>query len=230
MNQTVDILETYLSELDIDQVISSSEISGGDTLISVPKNFYARKGLAVTVNGIDYTIKDVDSNGNIVIDPEVADLRGKILTLQSLFYFHGTPIMQNEEFSYISDTQNKSPMLYVIEPISDISENDPESRIDRESTCVICFLDDANFKDWTTDDYYDEAINGMREFAEYFVDQMKNDGKFGLIRNVTYLNRAKFGIYTENKGAVRNILDEHLSGVEVRLTIPVNKIFNCSYD
>lgn len=224
--QIVDIIDTFLSGLDFSQEILSHSDDGTNTTIEVANLFHSRAKLTIDIDGSDYTIVSVTEPDTIVVSGVIAD--PLVATIQSLFYFHGTPYATNSHLSAIRDWRNKVPFAYLLEIIRERVFGEADSVNEREADIRLFLLDDANFEDWTTDEHYSKRINGLRRTSDFIVQELGSSSLFNDINFVDVISHAKFGVYVDNKGHENSVFDEQLSGVEMRFTLPVIKNLKCN--
>ena len=219
MNLTVDIMETFINTLNLSGDVKSFSDDGTNTTIFVDETYHARPFMTIDIDGTDYNIRSVNFNVSIEVSGVVS--APSVYTIPNPFYFHGTPIMTNNHISGASEN-NKAPMIYLYEIIkeTEMSEN---SSIVRESDLRLFFLDSANFSEWETDDHYSQRLKGLNSLVDKFIEEARNYiCCFYLYEtSFTRINHANFGVYLDNKGHVKNLFDDHLTGVELSFTLPL---------
>jgi hypothetical protein len=230
MREIVDILETVVNGLTFTAPILTVTDNGGDSYtLGVDCTYHIQPYCYIAINETDYQVTDIVNDQSITINSNVLPVVGDIITVSAPKYFHGTRPATNEELAEIEGVSDKIPMVYVFEVISENYSNNEENRIERESTIRLFFLGGADFQNWYTGDHYKYAITPMRNLAFQFIKSINNDsGTFAQFDNYTLLNHAKFGIYTDNNGHTNRFFNEDLSGVEMRVTLPIIKDFACS--
>lgn len=143
------------------------------------------------------------------------------------FYFHGTPMMTNAHLSKVKLSENKLPFCYLYEIIKEVIDDEPDSMIDRTADLRIFFLANANYKDWKTAEHYTEAVDPMRALAEKFVANLKLSEDIGIFKSHEFINHVNFGIFINEKGHVKRIFGDNLSGTELKIDLPFLKSLNC---
>ena len=228
MIHTVDLIKEIVDSFDPKTVIKQVS-TGVDTVLKVCNLMYIREQSKVKINNIEYTVKSVDEeNKEITIAGIIPVNPGDYIQGGTVHYFHGTPIATANQLVQIQQVQNKTPLLYLLEVISDRFDEDPESSIDRESDMNLFFLDEANFKDWDTDQHYSGAIKPMSNLATMFKEHLKTSIGIGVIDESTMSYHAKFGLSIRNEsGHLKNLFPETFSGVQLRIKIPFLKSLIC---
>jgi len=230
MREIVDIIENIVNGLSFTTTIKTVTDNGNGTYtLGVCWTYHVQPFCNVTINAVSYRVTDIVNNESITIEAGAAPLVGDVIEISAPKYFHGTRPATNEELAEIVNVSDKLPFVYLFEVISESFSNDEEERIERESTMRLFFLGGANFDDWYTDDHYKYAIIPMRNLVFKFIDSVNSDmATFADFDNYTLINHAKFGVFTDNNGHTNRFFNEDLSGVEMRVTLPVLKDIACS--
>lgn len=230
MIPTVDIIEELVDGFNPSTMITSVvDNLDGTFTITVCNTINIREQSPFKIGATDYTAISVDTQyREITFESLIAPTINDIVYGSVPFYFHGTPMATGSEITHILETSNKLPMIYLLEIITDNKDNDPESSIDRLSTVSLFFLDEANFGDWDTDQHYSEAIVPMMNYAELFVNYLNDTPNVGRIDNYDLTYHAKFGLNIRTSGGhIQNLFPEKLSGVQLRITLPILKSLSC---
>ena len=223
MKLTVDILEDFIKSLSLSGPVISFSDDGTNTTIDVKKTYHARRRMQLNIDGTDYQIESVVDNTSITVKGVIADPQN--YTVPNPFYFHGTPIKTNADHISGAQPANKVPMIYLYEILRerDLRIN---SRIRRESDLRLFFLDSANFEDWNTDEHYSDRLLGLNNLVDEFIAAARGyDCCFYLYdTDFTRINHVNWGVFQDNKGHIKKIFDDELTGVELSFTLP---LINC---
>tara|TARA_Y100001973_G_C5111850_1_gene288116 strand:- start:106 stop:813 length:708 start_codon:yes stop_codon:yes gene_type:complete len=230
MREIVDIIENVVSSLSFTTEIKTVTDNGNGTYtLGVCCTYHVQPFCTVSINGIDYRVTDIVNDSSITIESNTPPLVGELVNISAPKYFHGTRPATNEELSEITDVSDKLPFVYLFEVINESFSNDEENRIERESNLRLFFLGSANFSNWYTDDHYKYAIVPMRNLVFKFIEAINTDmATFADFDNYNLINHVKFGVFTDNNGHTNRFFNEDLSGVEMRVTLPVLKDIACS--
>ena len=206
-----DIIENHLDNMNYDSDVWSITVASGISTISVGNVMHLRPGLFVTIGTATVEVISVDYSANSFTVS--GDYTGqKVVTFPKLHFFHGTPLATNSKLSGLKDL-SKVPMVYLLEVIRE--ELGGQNSRSITASLRLFFLDVANYADWDTDEHYSQAIEPMRNFAEYFLwDVRKSYGKFQAGDRAEILTHAKFGAIN-NKGHFQSVFNERLSGIEL---------------
>lgn len=223
MKLTVYILEDFINTLTLTGDVVSFSDDGTDTKLNVDATYHLRNKMVVSVDNVEYTVVSVVVDTSIIVSGViVAPVK---FSIAPPFYFHGTPMATNSQINGRDDI-NKVPMIYLYEVLREknLSVN---SAIVRESDLRLFFLDNANFSDWATDDHYSKRIVGLNSLVDQFIDFARKYKSFYLYEtDFTRINHVKWGVFTNNKGHEKRILDDELTGVELSFTLPIKR--NCN--
>ena len=169
-------------------------------------------------------IVDVQTNQSITVTASVLP-SGNSVKLPEVKYFHGTVINTNNELSNIPHSNDKTPMVYLLEQFEE-RHFEGDSVLDREVTLRLFFLEEANSADWSTDEHYTNAIWYANEMINYFLNELLFKAKgIGRINDYFITNRVNFGVYQTDRGAIQQVFNDQLTGKELRITIPISKNF-----
>lgn len=224
--QVVDFIEEIIDSLDFTYKIEESQIIGDDTEIEVCELFHARPGLVVIESNTEFIIKSVDFDAQTILITGLPNVSNPIV-LQSPFYFHGTPYAQGEVLSLIDKWEDKIPFIYALEIMQEKIDIKKTSRIENEPNIVLFFMDNANYADWSTDEHYSFRVKPQRRLVDKFMDKFSSHRLVGNLDNYSVINHVKFGVYVTNKGHTNSLLNERLSGAEVRFTPQLLKDLLC---
>ena len=221
--RVVDFIETILNSLDFSIKVNTFTVVGTETELYVDNTYHARIGSIITIGANTYTVTTVVNNTTIIIEGTPANPTE--LTLATPNYFHGTATATNNELSKL-DKDAKFPFVYCYELIRETYDNTIGSSIDRVADLRLYFLDNANFQDWSTEEHYDNVIDGMRNLTNLFIEKLNDHSSIGLFDTFELSNHVKFGVWTE-KGHEKRVFNEYLSGVELLINLPLKKNFDC---
>lgn len=226
--ETVDIIGDIITEMTIEININSIVDNLDNTYtIKTCNTAYLFPCYKFVINGTNYEVlneagKDFKFNEEFTIKGNTAPVVTTII-LPSLKYFHGTVIATKAELDKNQLAADKFPMVYLLEVLEDDFNNEDDSRIDRDSNLRLFFLSETAGNDWNTNEHYDYSIKPMRNIVYNFINYINNSNKIGKFDNYKAINHAKFGVYTADKGHTRRVFNENLSGVELKINLPIVK-------
>lgn len=223
--QTVDFIESIVNQMTptitIDNVVDNGN---GTQTISTCDTYWIRKYLKVTIDGVEYEVLSFVKDTSFTVS-SVNPVTADSFTLQSPFYFHGSPMQVNNEFLIQKNDDNKYPLIYLVESLTD-SYYDELDQKDKDMSLRIFFLDSFSSKNDEVDAHYTNIIVPLNASLDYFVELLKSDSTT-LPFSYDVTNRVKVGIYTTNQGNTSQIFEDALDGVEFVSNVTVLKSNNC---
>lgn len=226
--ETVDIVGDLINSMSIVININTIVDNLDNTYtIETCNTGYLFPNYKFTIDGVNYKVldeagKDFVFNEKFTIEGNTIPT-GLVITLPELKYYHGTVIATKSELDKKQLSVDKFPMVYLLEVLEDNFNNEEDSRIDRNSNLRLFFLSETAGNDWSTDNHYDYSIKPMRNMVYNFINYINNSNKIGKFDTYKAINHAKFGVYTADKGHTRRVFNDDLSGVELKIDLPIIK-------
>jgi len=226
--QTYERLEPIINAID-KSVICQSVVDNSDGTYTFACNYtnYLTDGYDVTIGLVTYKIVDFVCNQSITVSGASLPT---VLTfdLYPLIYKHGTIKKVASELSDKISYKDKLPLIFLHEILEEEKHFDSLDSIDNDVDIRIYFLTDCNFPDWTQLDGDTKGVQPMRNLCREFIKALSKSQYIGLMTGTgTIKNYNVFGNYNDN-GVIKNILNEFLTGVQLRVTIPFLKYCDCS--
>jgi hypothetical protein len=226
-----DIIEYVVLNLDRTVTIDSvGEDDNGDQVLYCSDILYAQAGFTITINSVDYIIKDIDCDDEtIVVSGDDATVSTGDFTLYEVFFFHGTPIEQGIELTAETDAMNKTPMIWLMEGYSEEFDTDFDNPVERESTFRMFALSQADFENFTTDSAKEASLKPMSRLMDMVEDAIELNNRLFNTDNIVFKRSiySKFGITLSQKGVAKQLWGDKLAGVEDSTTIPIWKPDPC---
>lgn len=189
---------------------------------------HLQPGFTVTIGGNSYVIDSFIAGGLKITGSNPIVVTSFVA--YPPYFFHGTVLEANKDLTNIIDASSKTPMIYFYEVISETFYEDNDNAIERESDIRLFFLTQANFANWNTNDYHENAIQPMRRLMERFIRVLKDYPTIDEIVSYTVINQNKFGVFIADKGYEKSLFNDNLSGVELRINLAIRKEVNCVCD
>jgi len=231
--ETVDIVEGLISDLKIVVPFTTITDNGDGTYtIESCNTGYLSPMYEFDIDGVNYKVlndegKEFEFNKRFTLKGNIVPSVEK-LVLNSLKYYHGTVIATKEELAKKELSSDKFPMAFLLEVIEDDFDNKEGSRIDRNSQLRLFFLSETDENNWTTSEHYEFSIKPMRNLLDKFIDFIDKSPLIGRVDSYKAVNHAKFGVYISSKGGhTERIFNDKLSGVELRIDLPIRKMKDC---
>lgn len=188
---------------------------------------HAQPGMSVTIGGNVYLILDYSDSGKTMTVQGTVAIVVSSFSLYKPFFFHGTPIQQQNELSKFP-LSGKTPMIYLMEPYKTEYDYEATSSIDRQSDFTLCFLTQADISKWLTEDFYHKSISPMKNLFEDFMTVLIDSNLFHTVKQKAKpVFHTKFGINIQGSDDGKLYFAENLSGVSVDLSIEIYKDDSC---
>jgi len=218
MIDIVEVIRTFISELDLSGAVVSLSDDGTNTTLVLENSYHLREYMTVTIDSVDYEILSADAKNNtIVVSGIIAS--ALVYSISAPFFFHGTNYIVSPEFDNLPD-ESKLPMFYMEGLVSEDWGNDG-SLYTTTPDFRFVIADWANYQDWLADDFVNKRLVGLRKLAGAIRESAFAYNKFGTIDRVTVEQFYKFGIYKSNSGVVDSLFNHTLSAIGMRLSIPL---------
>ena len=233
IKETVDIVEELISQLDIIVKFKSIVDNGDGTYtIETCNTGYLFPCYEFEIAGVNYKV--LNEIGKDFVFNERFTIKGNIvptvteITLDSLKYYHGTVIATKEELARKELSSDKFPMAFLLEILEDDFNNVFDAIVDRNSQLRLYFLSETDENNWNTNEHYEFSIKPMRNLLYKFIAHLNESVMIGDIDSYRAINHAKFGVYVPSKGGhTERIFNDKLSGVELRIDLPILKSGVC---
>ncbi len=231
--ETVDIVRKLVDELDFTFCIDTCIDNLDGTFTLETCNTYHIQPLPnckIEINGVKYVVTNVVSNVSITIKGSVKPV---VTTFQVAKpnYYYGSFIMVEGEIQKQDKLKNVTfPIVYLKQVFADDFNNNSENPIDRFSDVEIFFLAKSNFNNWQQEDHQLNTVNQMRSLAYNFIETLNKSRLIdeNLLTDYTLIDRINFGVTVTNKGSSKILIHADLTGVEMRVRLPINHISNCA--
>ncbi len=176
------------------------------------------KGSKFNIGLLEYEVIDIEPNESITVSGEEIPELNFVINLP--FFSHGTTLAKNSELNATPNAVDKLPMIWLHDPTEERFSKDTDSIIDRESDCDLFFMAETNYPDWLTLDHDKYAIKPMRNMVESFLNALNYSGKTSDGIDYDILDHANFGRYNAEKGHIKKVFDDDMSGCQLMITIP----------
>lgn len=222
---TIDIIRDIVQSLSFDIPVESIVDNGDGTYdINVCNTYHqSANNCTIQLDSKNYSVTGVETDKKIVIkevDPGSGAPSITVYPLAAPKFFHGTLFDTNNELIKITKTSEKLPMVYLFEKFQENKDRDRASIIDRTAVLRLFCMDNAKYGQWNTGDHYNNVIDSManlvKELDEAFIDSSEI-GKYDAFTTVNWVN---LGVDTSN-GQPERTIEDFLSGVEMRISLPI---------
>lgn len=222
-----DIIRDIVAGLTFTEPINSIVDNGDSTYTILVCNTYHTQAICSTISigGTDYNVTAAVDNTSITVSAVAAPV-GPDYTIAAPFYFAGTRLAVNTKLSLIEDYKDKLPFVFLWEVLQEGIIKDTESRLEQETTVRLFFLAPRDKELNDTDTLYNDSVDPMGNLLEAFVESLEGNTLI-LDDNIDRYDRValpKFG-KEATEGAKDSFFNEYLSGLELRITLPILRKF-----
>jgi len=221
-------VRNVLSAMDFTiNILTNTNNGNGTHTLVLDDVKYLQKGFKQQIGTNTYTIEAVNATSKTVL------VKGSTVAVTSFTpylvkFFYGNIRETGNELKDYLQSRDKTPMLYLYEEFRERFNEEPDTNIERESDLRLFFLTQADFQDWQRQDFQDNAVMPMRRLAEQFIEQLKNTKLVADLTNYETTTKTRFGVFVSEKGINTGYWADNLSGIELRITIELDKPENCN--
>ena len=235
MIQVRKILQTAIETgVDYTLYISSYALTSGTMRIYSCDTMHINVGRNIILDGTSYTVTAFVLNTYIeVANSPAIDTNVRTATIANLFFFSGKLKDTNvEKAGFRIGGDNKVPFFWSREPFSKVNDAIEDSAIGTTVDLVFYLLDKAisvngvnpaTQATWLTYDHHTNVIEPLENLLENRIIPYFRDNNNIFDFEDTYDVRGHAILSVDDNTNNSLLFDETLSGVEVRLSLPINK-------
>lgn len=182
----------------------------------------------VYIGAVEYQVRSIDTlTPSFTVSASAAPV-GTAFKTAYPFYFHGRFIAIDSELRQIQNSYHKYPIIYLAESFDSTDDIDPKNQVGQTVYCSIFIMDTADYTNYLTEDHYEYVIDRMDVLGTAFVNLLKKNRfiQYDAFSEDDRKRHPKWGLEITNKGAESSLFIDNLSGIELRLTIPIRKAIN----
>ena len=230
MFSIVDFIKNIVQSLEFSEAITNLTSSPSESQFDTCRTHHVTKGNYIYIDSVKYKVIDFEINQWISVKGEIP-ATATTFVIPAPHFFNGTPMQVQNVLANIREWRDKLPMVYLLEVIREQRFNSRTNKLDRISDLRIFFLMSSNFEDWDVAQHYDFAINPMDNFVNDFIETLRLNHSVGEFNEYETINRANFGVYISKPSKrsgkyednITKLIDENVSGIELKLNLPVKK-------
>lgn len=230
MNNLVEILREVISEIDLCVDVETIdginfEVCGSTKTITECKIVEDDQGNKFIVSD---NVGSFVANEKFTLTPVVD---GTIFSGTKVFapvplFLHGTPRSLNREYIDLDhSTLNKTPFIWLLENY-DYDEGASDSSFTTYDFRLF-LLDWADESCWSTDEHNNKVVKPMENLRELIKESISKNPRFRELSNLRTTPRTRFGVYVTNSGHEEKIIDEDLTGIELRFNLEAYDLDDC---
>ena len=174
----------------------------------------------VKINSIEYKILTLTINSEFTISSTSA-VTGTSWIASAPYFYYGNPIMISNTLDKIRDYQNKFPVIVLFETMPADVDDDENSQVERTVSLQFYFADQANYADWSYEQYYSEVINPLQDYVDEFINALKNHLRIGDLTKHKETPYSKWSLINSETG--KNVFNSQLSAIGIAIDLPILK-------
>lgn len=231
MFNTINYMRTLVESMTFTQSITNIIVDTvkKETTFDTCKTYWATELKPINIEGTDYPVIIAEVNKSITIKGELTGTETEY-TIAAPKYFHGTPLQATVEMGAEKDWKDKLPFIYIIEPMTEIRDLSPMRVLDRESKMQILFMMPGELAE-SIDLQIESAIRPADNMVFEFETKVLRDPNIADLDKVESRNRVNYGVWVLRKDKkkpskednMRLLLNEAISGIDYKITIPFRK-------
>lgn len=224
----VDIWRDFLAGVSLEEhVLSYSAVPLIGTEITVDNIYHLRPRMSVLIDSFSHEVTATDRAAGKFSVAEVLGVAPVKVVMPSPVYFHGTPQAVNAQMSD-AKSADKLPCTWLYEVLREKEITQFDSLAERSAQLRWFVLDETR-GEYNPAEHYANVINGARDYVDKVLQEYEASAKFvhDEYPDIEIINHANFGEFLANAGYRSHVLDETISGVEVRMEIQIKRSLSC---
>lgn len=184
-------------------------------------------GSYVSISGNNYEVLTLIANTSFTISSAI-NVIGTSWKALAPYYFYGTPIIISNTLDKYKNYKQKFPVIVLFETMPAIVNDEDTSNIERVVSLEMYFMDEANFKDWSHDEFYTYVINVLQTYVDDFISKLKSNKQIGELDRHNETPYSKWNLVRLDTG--KNVFNAELSGIKLEIDLPILKTLDCESD
>ncbi len=184
-------------------------------------------GSYVSISGNNYEVLTLIANTSFTINSTI-NVIGTSWKALAPYYFYGTPIMISNTLDKYKNYKQKFPVIVLFETMPAIVNDDTSLNIERVVSLEMYFCNEANFKDWSHDEYYTYVIDVLQTYVDDFITKISNHRQIGTLDKHNETPYSKWNLVRLDTG--KNVFNSELSAIKLEIDLPILKTLDCESD
>ena len=184
-------------------------------------------GSYVSISGNNYEVLTLIANTSFTINSTI-NVIGTSWKALAPYYFYGTPIMISNTLDKYKNYKQKFPVIVLFETMPAVVNDDTALNIERVVSLEMYFCNEANFKDWSHDEYYTYVIDVLQTYVDDFITKISNHRQIGELDKHNETPYSKWNLVRLDTG--KNVFNSELSAIKLEIDLPILKTLECESD
>lgn len=205
------------------------KVDNGDNTytLSILNTYWIQADKKITIDAKVYRVLSFVINESITIE-DVTSGAGiptvDFFQLPDPLFVRGKTAKAAQEQGHPKDEVEKTPFIWVYEPLKEKTITDRKIPWGRQSNPRMFFMNEADSKNWSTDQQVLNVGEPMRQMVELFFALIeKNKNKYKQVLDYEPFFRANWGKVIADKGSDKRFFNEDLTGYEVSFDFTMSK-------
>lgn len=181
-------------------------------------------GSYVSISGNNYEVLTLIANTSFTINSTI-NVIGTSWKALAPYYFYGTPIMISNTLDKYKNYKQKFPVIVLFETMPAIVNDETTLNIERVVSLEMYFCNEANFKDWSHDEYYTYVIDVLQTYVDDFITKISNHRQIGELDKHNETPYSKWNLVRLDTG--KNVFNSELSAIKLEIDLPILKTLEC---
>lgn len=223
----VDLIGTIIDSFRDTYAITSITHVGTTYTINTTDTKRLAVGSYVSISGNNYEVLTLIANTSFTINSTI-NVIGTSWKALAPYYFYGTPIMISNTLDKYKNYKQKFPVIVLFETMPAIVNDDTSLNIERVVSLEMYFCNEANFKDWSHDEYYTYVIDVLQTYVDDFITKISNHRQIGTLDKHNETPYSKWNLVRLDTG--KNVFNSELSAIKLEIDLPILKTLDCESD
>jgi len=199
--------------------ITSITSSGTTRTIFTADTKNLNAGDYVTIGNSDFKILTLVANNKFTVVSTNA-ITATTWTAKAPYFFYGNPLMIVNTINRIKDYKQKYPIIVLFETMPSTVNDELVNPLERTVSLDMFVADEANYKDFSHEDYYSQVIDKLQDIADKLIYEFKNNASIGKLTNHKETPYSQWNLTTEEG---KNVFDAELSAIRIQIDLPIKK-------
>jgi len=221
-NRLKSVLSGMIFDLEVESV---ADLGSGRYELEVCNNHYLKPCDRI---GESYEVESIDPLILESLDGSIPEA-DSIINLWPPLFIHGPVKRANQELIDYVETKEPGeysfPFIYLMEPYIEETDNNKLSPFKSVAEVKLFFMSTYDPESFLVEDHHKNNIEPMRDLALAFIDEIDVRGDiFGEPEDFEIIGHIDFGLFRDAQGYIEKIFSQNISGVELRIKLPLKKI------
>jgi len=221
----ISLIETIISSIRDTASITNITHTGTTYSVFTPDTKRLIVGDFISISGNNYQILTLTTNVRFTIT-SIISVIGTSWTALAPYFFYGNAILISNTLDKIKIYQQKFPIIILYLPIKTQDNYNDTENLETTATIQIDFMDEANYQDWSSDQYITNVATPLQLYIDAFITECQNNHNIiaSLMNTGNRTIYDKWILQLENG---KNVFNSELSGIGLTVDLPIKRSTAC---